>query len=144
MTWLNKKTGKTKGKGKASDCCFIVLDDIPDEQMDKYLESEEDEYPRLVLFFKSGRFFEAKVVSDGVVVHTQADNIAYALIILLGCYYVFNIEYPRVYSQFLGFLQVIVAGERWTGNKGQGFVQTLDLVQKEMEKGHYDGTGKQK
>jgi len=111
--------------------------------MDGLLETAVNEYPRLAIFYKKNEFFDAKVVGDTCVIHTQADNLVYALLILLGSYYVFNLQYPAMYDQFLGLLQQVIIGVPWDGNKTIGFVQILDKVTKEMEKDHFEGKGKQ-
>ena len=58
-------------------------------------EKEDGEFPRLVLYFKENdEFSRGVVVADGVTIDTQANDIPYATVVLIACYYVFNIEYP--------------------------------------------------
>lgn len=67
----------------------------------------------------------AKVVADGTTVDTQTSDVAQAVTVLLGCYYVFDLTYPKVYSQVLAFLQQYVLKQMYTGEKSAKYLQYI-------------------
>jgi hypothetical protein len=64
----------------------------------------------------------AKVVADGTTVETQASDVMQAVTVLLGCYYVFHLTCPKVYSQVLAFLQQYVLKQMYTGKKSAKYL----------------------
>lgn len=54
------------------------------------------------------------VVGDGIHIKCH-DNCTPAILQLLAVYYVFQLEYPRIYSQLLGLLQTLVTSEPYRG-----------------------------
>ena len=51
------------------------------------------------------KYEETVVVSDEVQMYTQAETLLDGLMVLLAVYYVFDLAYPKMYSQLLGILQ---------------------------------------
>ena len=51
------------------------------------------------------KYEETVVVSDEVQMYTQAETLLDGLMVLLAVYYVFDLAYPKIYSQLLGILQ---------------------------------------
>jgi hypothetical protein len=87
--------------------------------------------PQLVTFAKDGQFELATVVLDGTLIDTQASDVVQAFIILLSCYFVFDIAYPRTCSQILGFFEQFVSKSMYTGKRSAkfaDFVAKLGLV----------------
>ena len=103
--------------------------------MEKYTKSHEEEGPKLILFLKGKDQLEMAVIAtDNCRIYCQAENIINSIMILLACYYVFNLDYPRKYSQCLGFLQQYVLGDAFTNEKSlkyRHFVKKIanDLVE---------------
>lgn len=86
----------------------------------KHLESEEESPPALI-FFKNEEEEEEEVlvifiVADGCTILDTIRCIWKAAMLHIGCY-VFDLEYPSLYGQFLGFLQHRVVGDILTQNK---------------------------
>jgi hypothetical protein len=51
------------------------------------------------------KYDETVVVGDEVQIYTQAETLLDGLMVLLAVYYVFDLAYPKMYSQLLGILQ---------------------------------------
>lgn len=77
--------------------------------MEKYTKSHEEVCPRLILFLKGMDQLEMTVIAtNNCRIYCQTENVINSIMILLASYYVFNLDYPRKYSQCLGFLQQYV------------------------------------
>ena len=63
------------------------------------------------------KYEETVVVSDEVQMYTQAETLLDGLMVLLAVYYVFDLAYPKIYSQLLGILQEYIINEPSTGGK---------------------------
>ncbi|KAJ8335164.1 hypothetical protein SKAU_G00408030 [Synaphobranchus kaupii] len=88
---------------------------------DLQLESCEMEPPRLVLHVTDDSLLDAFVVGDTVTACAQADTVLEAVVTLLGAYYTFHLQYPRIYSQALGFLQHHLLGHTYIGPRSNRF-----------------------
>lgn len=98
------------------------LQDIAADEIDTELASEKGSAPRMVVFLgEHADFQEAVIIGDTIKVLTHAKNIEYALLLLIGCYYVAGLEYPKIYSNFLGFVQQFVVGEAFVGDKSSNY-----------------------
>ena len=98
-----------------------------------------------MLHFSGDKFTHAVVVADGVQIDTQANDIGFAVVVLIGCYYVFNIKYPSCWQHFLGIIQHLVVQEKY-GNASQPKLTNKILeLEKAMEKEgpKFSGIGKQ-
>ena len=115
--------------------CVTVKHDITDAEMEAALKTEENSPPRLILFFKEKEFWDAKVIGDNVILHADSKDISYALLVFLGSYYSFNIDYCTEYKPFLNILQTLIAHAKWTGPgaKRSNYVNTLQQLQDEIE-----------
>ena len=63
------------------------------------------------------KYEETVVVSDEVQMYTQAETLLDGLMVLLAVYYVFDLAYPKIYSQLLRILQEYIINEPFTGGK---------------------------
>ena len=79
----------------------------------------------LHMFFSEEVLSGAVLAGDNVRVHMPGLTAVQAVLVLVGAYYVFDINYPRPYSQLLGFLQQTVVGQPFSGHKSRGFSQEL-------------------
>ena len=82
----------------------LVLQDIPDDEVSQHLASNPLQAPELVLFFREDKFIGSFIVADGVTIKVTSVSTSASLVALLAVYYVFQLEYPRRYSQLLGLL----------------------------------------
>jgi hypothetical protein len=90
--------------------------------VDKAAKSQEGDPPRLFLFTdENGKLMEAIVAADGQRVYCQSETVQDALLGLVFTYYAFDLDYPRIYSQFLGFLQEHVFKDTFVGKKSTNF-----------------------
>ena len=102
---------------------FFVLNfqDIPDGEVEAALKTAELEPPRILVIKRGGAIIGIFISGDGVNIrcHTSTDKtVTSAIITLLGVYYVFHLEYPKMYSQLLGILQThLLRGIPFDGKK---------------------------
>ena len=91
--------------------------DVPDGDMDSKCKTEGNSPPRLIFFWKSGKFFTSKVVADGVIFETEADDIEFALMVLLGLYYTLNVHFPAEYCCFMGLTQHLSTNHKYVSKR---------------------------
>lgn len=133
------------GAAKKGGECVVIAYDCDKKKSEK-LEEEPDEFPRMVLYFKGKEFDHAVLVADNVRIDTQAYDIAYASVLLISSYYVFNIRYPLAWQNFLGLLQHIIVGEPFLkGTSSSVFANKLVEIEQHMEKDGpvFNGAAKQ-
>ena len=63
----------------------------------------------------------AFVTVDGSIIKCKNNN-TNAMISLMAAYYTFDLEYPEIYCQFLGFLQEKMLGLPYTYKKSTNFM----------------------
>jgi len=87
---------------------FVCLQDVPDGDIAKHLQSGVLQAPSIVVF-QSDKVNGVYVVGDGVyseVMHTGVAGVMGSAVLLLALYYIFDLRYPRPYAMFLALLQV--------------------------------------
>ena len=107
-----------------------VFDDVPEDEFDKHLKTETNDAPHLVIFTKNMIFEAAVIVGDASEIAAQCTSVPEALVVLMAVYYVMDLDYPKIYSQLLGFIQHFVVGDPYTGEKSadyKHFVAKLEL-----------------
>ena len=102
---LRRLVGFKQGKGGMWKSCITVHRDIQVENAEKYLKTSEEEQLKIVIFQQNKRNKLICIVGDGTIFHVKETNLDYALIVLVCCYYVFDLAYLRKYSQILGLIQ---------------------------------------
>ena len=81
----------------------LFLQDVPDEDIKKEVQSQRKEPPKLVVFTDHHRLKSSFVVADGVTIMSKMGSTATdAILLLIAVYYLFDLEYPKTYSQLLG------------------------------------------
>ncbi|KAK3085365.1 hypothetical protein FSP39_002173 [Pinctada imbricata] len=134
LNFLEKETKYDKGKGEKSSSFLSVHDDIDEKDIDKFTKSGEEEAPKLILFFKGEDTLEMSVIAtDTCRIFCQADTVPDAVMMLLASYYVFDLDYPRKYTQCLGFLQQVVIGDAYTGIKSTKFKHFMKKFKSDSE-----------
>jgi hypothetical protein len=79
--------------------------------------SEEESAPSLVVFLNEEEIVVMYIVGDGCKILETTRCVMTAILLLIGAYYVFDLDYPVMYAQFLGLLQHWVVGDIFTQNK---------------------------
>ena len=134
MGYIHEQTAYKKGKGTKSSLPVVVKTNIAANNIDKKLTSDDNEAPKLFLFYGEDSKFElAEVVADTMIIHLQASNLTQALVSFIGCYYVFHVGYPKSYGQFLGFVQAAICGLPYEDSKSMGYTQLYAKFEKEVE-----------
>ena len=71
-----------------------------------------------------------KIADDQTVVHVSENNLAYGLMVLCSCYYVYDLAFSRRYCQTLGFLQHLILKDPYLDKISAGFLTLLDWMGK--------------
>ena len=124
---IEHNTAFRKGKGVKTKSIIRSYDSISTD-FNKYLEMPRNDGPQLVVFTAHGQFEMATVVLDGTRIECQACDVVQAFLILLACYFVFDIAYPRSYSQILGFFEQYVFNQVFTGKKSSNFANNVSKL----------------
>ena len=80
------------------------------------------------------KYEETVVVGDEVQIYTQAETLLDGLMVLLAVYYVFDLAYPKMYSQLLGILQEYIINEPFTGGKSTKCIKLCTELNKRLRK----------
>lgn len=94
---------------------------MPEEVLHRKLSVKEKAPLALRILYTDDDVKMVYVVGEGSVINTHTTNILDAVIILLGAYYIFDLNYPAMYGQLLGFLQQHILEEPYTYFKGTNF-----------------------
>ena len=79
---------------------------------DEDLNSAEKSPPHIIATVEKESLEHVYIIGDGCTIPCEVgDDICDAIILLLGTYYIFDLGYPRIYSQILGFLQQYVLND---------------------------------
>ena len=102
---IGEKSQLRCGRGGPSKSCFKIKENIQDEDIEKYLQSKEEETPKIVIFLETDGVEIIHIVGDGIVVETERKDVEYSLVALAAAYYVFDLAFPRELEQFLEFIK---------------------------------------
>jgi hypothetical protein len=95
---------------------------------EKHLNTDDEEAPSLVIFLDTeNNVICTYVIGDGKKTRTDIKCFrcccsSYAV------YYVFDLDYPEIYSQVLGMIQQWVIGDIYTQSKSSSWIQFSDLL----------------
>lgn len=118
MKFIEKSVAFKKGKGVKSKTCLTVADsNISDAEKNQLCSSAELSPPCIVIFVDEGKCKDAYIVGDNCKISCKSVEIVQIFITLLACYYCFDLSYPRIYSQLLGFLQQFVMHDPYSLEK---------------------------
>eukprot|EP00105_Crassostrea_gigas_P039153 XP_019923301.1 PREDICTED: uncharacterized protein LOC105329498 [Crassostrea gigas] len=133
---LEDLVSKKKGKGQKSKSCIKVvknvlsLENIPK----KHLDSEKESPPSLIVFKNEDEVLVIYIVADGCQILDTTRCIRTAVMLLIASYYVFDLDYPAIYGQFLGFLQHWVVGDIFTQNKCTNWINFSEQYRAHVKK----------
>ncbi|XP_038073388.1 uncharacterized protein LOC119741631 [Patiria miniata] len=135
ISYVEKATAFEKGKGRKTRSIITMKEDIPDGDIKKELHTPRNEPPKLVIFTSNNKLQASFVVADGVSIMSEKGSTATAAILLLiGVYYLFDLEYPKTYSQLLGTLQNhVVKGVPYDGQKSAKFRMFQTALQRKLK-----------
>ena len=84
--------------------------------------------PKLIAVYHRDQFVNSFIVGDEVSISLNAASLLTSVVVLLGAYYVFDLDYPQIYLQFFGLLQQLMLGESYTGSKGSHLTRFLKPI----------------
>lgn len=83
--------------------------------------------PSLVVFLdEDNNTLCIYIIGDNCKIFAQTCNIFDAIVLLIASYYVFDLDYPAIFSQTLGLIQHWVIGDPFTENKCSSWVKFSD------------------
>ena len=97
----------------------VILSDLNNDQDD--FKSAEKSAPHILVIVENNSLGQAYILGDGCTIKCETGDFSDALILLLGTYYIFDLAYPRVYSQILGFLQQYVLKDPYNLEKSADY-----------------------
>jgi len=96
--------------------------------------SEEEDAPVLVVFLDTENNYLCNyVIGDDTKIFGQTINIFDGIILLMASYYVFDLEYPIIYSQVLGIIQHWVLGDIFTQTKSTNWITFSDQLSRDKK-----------
>ena len=96
---------------------------------EKHLNTDDEEAPSLVIFLDTeNNVICTYVIGDGKKILGQTLNVLDAAVLLMAVYYVFDLDYPEIYSQVLGMIQQWVIGDIYTQSKSSSWIKFSDLL----------------
>lgn len=104
-----------------------MLETIPK----KHLESEEE---LLIALKNEEEVLVIYIVADGCKILDTTRCIRTAAMLLIGCYYVFDLDYSAIYGQFWGFLQHWVVGDIFPQNKCTSWINFSEQYRAHVKK----------
>ena len=119
--YLEKEIGFRKGKGGKYKNIVETLWDVEDDRVEEKCITQENEAPKLLVFLKNENVAMTCIVGDTLQLNMNSCDVTKGLVHLLACYYVFDIDYPRCYSQSLGIMQEVVMNEKFKASKTNKF-----------------------
>ena len=134
LKWIEKSIGFKQGKGGMWKTLLTLKKDVAEAEVEKYLKTPHEEHPKIVYFMKNGEKELIEIVGDGMVIHLNQNSLEYAILVLMCCYYVFDLVFPRKYCQTLGFFQHIVLKEDYLDTKSAGFLALLWKIEGKNKK----------
>lgn len=99
------------------------------DTVDKLLQTLPNTPPKLIALKKAGELVNIAIVADGSVILMDTTIVEEAITLLVGFYYVVDLEYPRIYSQLLGFFQQVALQQPFEGHKTNGFSQLVKKIE---------------
>ena len=134
LKFLEKSVGFKQGKGGSWKTCVTTRKDIPEEEVEKHLQTPGEEQPHIIGLVTNEKVNLLEIVGDGTIINVSEVDVPYAFILLTCSYYVFNLAYPRRFCQTLGFFQHKVLDEQYLDTKSSGFVNFLHKIEKHENK----------
>lgn len=136
MKFIEKSVAFKKGKGVKSKSCITIADfDISDADKSHLCSSSDLSPPRIVVFMDGNKCVDGYIVGDNCKIRCRnMNNVGVIFITFLACYYCFDFSYPRIYSQFLGFLQQYVMHDPYSHEKSSDHKHFIAQYQSLFEK----------
>lgn len=108
-----------------------MFQDVPDDEVAKTLATKKLTPPKIFIIKSNGQVKGQYIVADGVYIDCCSMSGNAAILMLLAVYYVFDLEYPRMYSQLLGLLQThLLDLTPYTGQKSSKYRKLSTDLQK--------------
>ena len=95
----------------------------------KQLATKEEEAPHIVIVGNTGTY----IVGGGVIIDPKSKDFGVAITILMAVYYVWDLEYPRMYSQALGILQTFLFQEPYMMETSKNYKFLMKKFRKVFE-----------
>ena len=128
--YLEKEIGFRKSRGGKYKNIVQTLWDVEDERIEEKCITEENDAPKLLVFIKNEDVSMTCIVGDTLQLNLNSCDVINGLVHLMVCYYIFDIGYPRCYSQILGLLQELVLNEKFKAPITNKFTEWCTYLKK--------------
>ena len=110
-------------------CWF--LQNVQESELTKVLSSKKLAPPSLVLLLtEEGEVSKQFLIGEETRIAMDTNNVMEGLFLLLCWYYITDLEYPRCYSQLLGFCQQTVFKQPFQFQKSSSFAHIFSKIDK--------------
>ena len=131
MNTIQKKIGYGRGCGGQSKSCVKIKKNVTEKDIEKYLDSKEEDTPKIVIFLDGEKIEMISIIGDGIIVNIKSKSLEYSLVVLTACYYFYDLAFHRKYEQFLEFIKhCIFKDEDKKMKKSSGFIEMLFKMEK--------------
>jgi hypothetical protein len=113
---------------------IFILQDIEEANLSKVLSSKPNTPPSLVLIFNNTELDKQYIVGDQCKIPLETDSLMEGLFLLICWYYIMDLEYPRCFSQLLGFMQQTVFKQAFLSQKSAGYLHFVGKLDKLINK----------
>lgn len=128
-------TGLKHGKGCKTKSVIAVHKGVQEAALPKVLSSRKLAAPSLALIVNDENELDKQyIIGDECSIDLETESLREAYFMLICWYYITDLDYPRFYSQLLGFGQQLVFKQPFLSQKSAGFVHFLEKVEKQMQK----------
>ena len=128
--YIEKEIGFRKGRGGKYKNIVQALWDVEDERIEEKCKTEENEAPKLLVFIKNEDISMTCIVGDILQLNLNSCDVINGLVHVLASYYVFDIAYPRCYSQNPGLMQELVMNEKFKAATTNKFTEWCTFLKK--------------
>lgn len=118
----------------SSTLLISSFQELTEKQLTAVINAEYDvPTPRLLVFTDNNELVDQFILTDSNS-RISCNNMSFrqSLYVLLSCYYIAWINYPREFSQILGLLQQFVIGEKYTMDKGKRWIHFVNKLEKSL------------
>ena len=100
---------------------LTTFQNVEKSEIDSALKTATNAPPKLVVLLNEQKILGAYIVGDEVVIKCYGECMMVFLLQLFGVYYIFDLDYPKCFSMFLGFFQQFAFGELYTLESSKKF-----------------------
>ena len=111
MRCMESLVGKTRGKGVKVQHLVNVEKVNQELDMKTMCHTEHNEAPKIFVVSSGKDIIALSLGADNLIFHIEGNNFAWALLVVLSYYYVFDQSFCAAYCQILYLMQCFILGD---------------------------------